>query len=167
MTGVDVRIDRSSGLRWLAYAAVTLATLAGLFAMHGPPMTMPTAMPMPSSVAVESSPVHTSVTAMEIAMGATSPAVRMGAVTGRDVRATTASIAASPTAGVHGGCDAEHDGCLATLRGQLHSVTHAPITIASAVADPASLSTDLSRAGLLRRAPPPRPCLTALCISRT
>jgi hypothetical protein len=54
-------------------------------------------------------------------------------------------------AGVRGGCDPEHDGCLAPLRGQPHSLSPSPITLTSAVVNPLSLFSDPSRAGRLRK----------------
>lgn len=180
MTGADVRISRIPGLRVLPYVAVAIATLAGLFAMHGLPMTMPTTTAMPSAVAVACNSAGASGmsgTSVGMATGDPVSAAHVRAVTAHDGHAGTASVASpmsvspvcvSPMAGVHGGCDADHDGCLATLRGQPHSVAPSAITLALAGADPASSSGIPTRAGLLRRgAPVSRPCLTELCISRT
>lgn len=165
MARIDVRIDRSTALRWLSYAVINLATLAGLFAMHGLTMAMPAAMPMSSSSVVSSSVDATSTTRTT---GPASSAVANGVTTTPDAGAVSASIAASPMAGSRGGCDAEHDGCLATLRGQPHLPSPAPVTLTPAIAGPAALVSNASRAELLGRGPaPPRPCLTELCISRT
>lgn len=172
MKGANLRIKRSPGLPWLSYAAAAVVTLAGLFAMHGLPMTVPTTMPMPTSVAVAAdNPAGTAGTwgtTTKMATGDTSSPVRIGPVTTHSDSAATASEAASSMAGVHGGCDADHDGCLTTLRGHAQAVSPTAITLASAVTYPALLFSDLTRAGLLRRgSPPSRPCLIELCISRT
>lgn len=166
MTAVHASTDRSAALRWLAYAAVALATLVGLFAMHGLAMAMPAAMPMPGS-SVPSSHIGATAASMEIRASNAPATVRMGAASGMGEVAGSAWVTGSPTAGVHGGCDAEHNGCLATLRAQPHPHSPAAVALASAPGRPAELFSHLGRCALFGHGPPPRPCLIELCISRT
>lgn len=94
----DATVTRRRGLWVLASAAVAITTLAGLFAMHGVPMTMPAA------------------TSMSEAGAAPAASMRSVAPPSHRSRVSVAALMVGPHIGTHGGRDAEHDGCLAAFR---------------------------------------------------
>ena len=164
MSAQAKRNDRSHRLWLLAYAALTFATLSGLFAMHGLPMKMPGAgTGRPAAMSVATADMAPSDALADTALppvtqdASTAHAAPdlhpSGAPVERGRRATVAGVV--PMASVHGGCDATHDGCLATLRAWSHSA--APVTVA--IAFPAAVPARPHDAVHLgeRCLPPPPP----------
>lgn len=136
--------------------------------MHGLPMNGSTAMPMSNS-SITFSPAAAVGTSMQTVTHGPAPEIGLGAVNEVGDAAASASITALPMAGLLGGCDAEHDGCLATLRGQPRQASPATVTLLLAGADSVLTLRAASGSGPLGREPPPssRPCLNELFISRT